>query len=122
MSVPGSDTKIGIVESFCYCYGGNNYYYHHDSRFIRPGAKGKERQEGKSPERTPSGAGRRLAGRLQPRRSVPGGQLQEAPEAPLQQVGLQRVKAESLLYSYACVCVSLCVHTYICIYIKTIKL
>ena len=79
---PDPDTVTGVMDSV-YCY------YHHDcsgSRFVGPCAQGEEGQEGESPELTPSGAGCRLAGWLQPGRLVPGGQLQEAPEAPLQQV------------------------------------
>lgn len=73
-----SDIVIGIIESF------SDYCYHcSDSRFICPSAKGQEREEGESPEHTSRGAGCRLAGGLQPGRPVPGGQLQEAPEASL---------------------------------------
>lgn len=79
---PDPDIVTGVVDSIYCCY-------HHDYsafRFVRPGAQGEEGQEGESPELTPSGAGCRLAGWLQPGRLVPGGQLQEAPAAPLQQV------------------------------------
>ena len=75
------DIVTGVVDSI--------YCYHHDYsgfRFVSPGAQGEEGQEGESPELTPSGAGCRLAGWLQPGCLVPGGQLQETPAAPLQQV------------------------------------
>lgn len=84
VEIPDSDAVIGVVKS---CFDDCDYCDYYDSRFVSPSAEGKEGEEGESPERAPRGAGRRLAGRLQPGRPVPGGQLQEAPEAPLQQVG-----------------------------------
>lgn len=66
------------------------------SRPVHTSPSGEEGQEGEATSAASARPARRLAGQLQPRAHTAGGQLQEAPEAPLQQVGAARCTRSTL--------------------------